>query len=1204
MNAPMRACLLLAVSGSVHASVPSVQRVAAIPLSFEAAASTEHDDVKFVARGSGYSMFFRPAEAVFEIGGSSLRMRLEGADPHGQVEGLQPLEARSNYFLGRNPALWRTDVPHFGRVRYRNAYPGIDVIFYGTGRSIEYDIVVSPGSDPGRIQLRFEGAGALRVSRNGDLVLAAGGELRQRKPLVYQETAGVRRRIEGRYVIAGNQVRFAIGKYDKRLPLVIDPVLSYSTYLGGSGEDVAYDVFVDASGIFIVGQTASSNFPVATPFQAASRGTDAFITKLNLSGDALIYSTYLGGGGTDSARGLAVDAAGTVFVTGETKSADFPLVRPFQSSSRDRDAFVVRLNNTGSALLSSTYLGGSSADAGRAIAVDAGGIYVTGGTESSDFPTRNAIQAAKGGGSTDVFVTKLALDGNALVYSTYLGGAGGDEGLDINVDSSGNAYVSGLTGSNAFPVMNPLQRTRAGLFDGFVSKLDASGAALVFSTYLGGTDQDEVEQVALGADGSLYLCGATRSTNFPTANPALAAHGGGDDVFAARLNPAGTQLLFSTFAGGSAAEFCEGLALDAAGGFWITGFTDSDNFPVLNSFQTRRGRDAFIARYSAAGIPQFSTLFGGNGIEAGLGVAVDASGRAYVVGGTTSDDMPAVAPFQARFGGAGGDAFLIRISEPDAPSAGTIAFVSAASFSSGVVAPESIVSGYGQGLAPDIAAATSTDLPVTLAGVRVLVRDSAGAERAAPLFFVSPGQVNFSVPAGMALGLAEVTVTRNEAVVARGQLNIARVAPGLFAANANGQGVAAALWVRVAADGTQTDGLVFQCGPAPGSCLPISIDLGVESDQVFLLLFGTGFRGQSQVSATVGGESAEVLGAVAQGQYPGLDQANLRLHRGLAGRGDVDVRLMVDGRAANVVTVRIGGAVAPTAPRITSISPAFAAAGSTANIMIAGQDLGAVSAIEFTPADGLTVGNIQAAATSVTAQVTIAAGAPLGMRSVAVAAPSGRSNALSFEIRQAAPPPPTSVYLPLQSGVTVEYRVTIPENVSLPYQPVIEAPQGLLCSNIFCGLGNWSAGQFDIRVSEGDPIPGTSSLRATLSDAARRFLFWDFVSASAQFELRVRDVGQGFLQMELVATFSSFRLYRPLARLNPAAPGTPQTVTVPAGAFSAAVLNTLTLVGNGIDLSGTWTTDVYLAPGVGIVKAVMRDSAGRVLFTLELLRLS
>ncbi|MCA1591594.1 MAG: SBBP repeat-containing protein [Acidobacteria bacterium] len=688
-----------------------------IPLSFETNQGQTDGSVNFLARGAGYTLFLKPAEAVFVLtrheGDESakrsvqkqsdnnarltrvLRMKLVGADANATVAGAEELAGKVNYFVGNDPAQWRTSVPAYGRVRYTDVYPGIDMVYYGNQRQLEYDFRIAPGADARTVSLQFDGADKVALDAGGDLLLTLGESvIRQPKPVVYQEVAGERRAIEGGYVVReGGRVGFAVGAYDAERPLVIDPVLVYSTYLGGSGGDQGLDIAVDPAGnAYITGFTNSTDFPTVNPIQSTNGSfQDGFVTKLNAAGNAFVYSTYLGGNGFDQARGIAVDSAGNAYVTGFTNSDNFPTANAFDATigANGDDAFVTKLNAAGNALVYSTYLGGSdSAEFGEDIAVDSSGnAYVTGSTFSTDFPVVNAIQSTFGG-FTDAFVSKLNAAGSALVYSTYLGGSEAEIGEGIAVDSAGAVYLTGDTSSTNFPTANAVQATNGGGQDAFVLKLNAAGSALVYSTYLGGSVQDDGEAIAPDSAGNAYVTGNTFSTNFPTANAIQPANGGTtitQDAFVTKFNPTGSALVYSTYLGGTGGEIGFGIAVDSSGNAYIGGATGSfTSFPTANAIQcsTGGGQDAFVTKLNAAGNAFiYSTYLGGTGTDNGRGIALDSANNVYLGGFTRSSNFPVVNAAQSAFGGDAtifGDAFMAKISDTSTAPVSALQFTQTA----------------------------------------------------------------------------------------------------------------------------------------------------------------------------------------------------------------------------------------------------------------------------------------------------------------------------------------------------------------------------------------------------------------------------------------------------------------------------------------------------------------------------------------------
>ncbi|MEK6323655.1 MAG: SBBP repeat-containing protein [Acidobacteriota bacterium] len=537
-----------------------------LPLSFEPYNSQADPEVKFSARCPGYYLYLCANQAVMKLDltkgpplhrgqhdsqnanpeSAIVRMKLVGANPNARIVALDELPGKSNYFIGNDPKKWRINVSTYARIKCQSVYPGVDMVYYGSQRQLEYDFQLAAGANPEAIRLSFDGAEGIQIDATGGFLKIAtpAGEFIQHKPVVYQQVEGARTEIACTYVMKSNQeVGFEIAEYDMSKPLIIDPVLSYSTYLGGSSSEGTSGIAVDAAGnAYVTGSTSSADFPNTNgSFQWALARSDAFVTKINSSGTAIVYSTYLGGSDTENlGRGeqglaIAVDQAGNAYVTGETSSVDFPTtpgaLRSTPFSDRfvhgNIDAFVTKLNATGSALTYSTYLGGlypgfeapvASTDIGLAITVDSeGSAYVAGETNSTDFPVANALQPTRLA-TSDAFISKLNPTGTALIYSTYLGGDSTATG--IAVDAAGHAYVVGTTSSTNFPVTaNAFQSSLNGSADGFVVKVDAAGTSLLYSTYLGGRSTDDTAGIAIDMAGNAYVTGHTRSTDFPTANP-------------------------------------------------------------------------------------------------------------------------------------------------------------------------------------------------------------------------------------------------------------------------------------------------------------------------------------------------------------------------------------------------------------------------------------------------------------------------------------------------------------------------------------------------------------------------------------------------------------------------------------------------------------------------------------------------------------
>ncbi|MFL6332918.1 MAG: SBBP repeat-containing protein [Pyrinomonadaceae bacterium] len=712
-----------------------------LPSVFEGNAGQADSRVRFLSRGAGHTLLLEAGGVTLALkkGGAKegsgaasdnrapgedargrrapepsyqlVNMRFLGANPRPETTGVGALEARVNYFVGRDPSKWRAGVRTFAGVRYRDLYPGVDLVFHGgdsEGR-LEYDFVLAPGADHRDVRLRFEGADALSLGRDGELLLhTKAGTISQSAPVIFQNVNGVRREVAGGYVLrSGREVGFRVGEYDRGAPLIIDPVLVYSTYYFGASE-----MAVDSAGaVYVVGTAENTFGPLpATPgaFQPTRRGfTDVFVAKLDPTGSTLSYLTYLGGTGLEGIDGLndrgesiAVDVAGNAYVTGETETKDFPVTpgafRP--TSGGAVDAFVTKLNATGSALVYSSYLGGGSSETGRSIALDAAGAaYLTGGTYSADFPLRNAFQTERKG-FEDLFLTKVAPDGKSLEYSTYLGGSDTDNGYDahVAVDAAGAAYLAASTYSRDYPTTpgsyQPATKTPQGFFstDAVVTKVAPDGASLVYSTYLGGTQGESTFGVALDAAGQLHVAGATYGVDFPTQNPLYpTARNPQGNGFLTKLNAAGSALVYSTYLSGTPRDACRSqsiselvvcggeyagaVATDAAGNAYVTGLTISLDFPATSdTFQPAPNgpSDAYVIKLNPAGQALYSTRLGGSFYDGGTDIHADPNGAVYLLGYTSSDDFPTVnayrdmqAPFDFVY-----VSFLAKLSETAPPA--------------------------------------------------------------------------------------------------------------------------------------------------------------------------------------------------------------------------------------------------------------------------------------------------------------------------------------------------------------------------------------------------------------------------------------------------------------------------------------------------------------------------------------------------------
>jgi hypothetical protein len=582
------------------------------------------------------------------------------------------MEYKCNYFLGNDPTEWYTDVPNYEAIVLKDIYPGIDLKYSGDGNGqAAYEFVVTPGADISQIKVAYEGAEETSIAADGRLIVKTKwGDM---VAAIKSPTNGVLSATGSFSQLSEKTIGFEADGASRRALGMLGVTLSYSAYLRAGGEDYGFAIAVDGSGCaYVTGFTSSTDFPILNPYQATYQSGfgDAFVTKLSSSGYSLIYSTFLGGGGCDEGYDIAVDNSGNAYVTGETRSSDFPTLNPYQTNQDSTDAFVTKLSSSGASLIYSTYLGGESDDAGRGIAVDgSGNAYVTGCTGSSDFPALNPYQTDQG--NWDVFVTKFSSSGNSLVYSTYLGGEEYDDGLSIAIDGSGDAYVTGYTISTNFPTLNPYQTYISGGYfgeDAFVTRLSNTGNSLVYSTYLGGGSDDDGRGIAVDGSGDAYVTGYTRSSDFPTLNPYQTYQGptGYDDVFVTKLSNSGNVLIYSTYLGGEDQDEGRDIAIDVGGNAYVTGRTNSSNFPTLNPYQTFQGyNDVFVAKLSSSGDNLiYSTYLGGGQWDEGMGIAIDGSGNAYVAGFTGFPDFRTLNPYHTTYQGGmdyWGDVFVTKL---------------------------------------------------------------------------------------------------------------------------------------------------------------------------------------------------------------------------------------------------------------------------------------------------------------------------------------------------------------------------------------------------------------------------------------------------------------------------------------------------------------------------------------------------------------
>jgi len=951
---------------------PAKAALAAVPLRFEANQGQTDSQVKFLSRGDGYSLFLTSSEVVFTLRTpagvkappSVFRMELLGAERHAQVSGADKLPGAANYFIGNDPKKWRSGISAYGKVKYRGIYPGVDAVFYGNQRQLEYDFVVAPGADPTQISLGLTGVTPSLDIEGNVLLRLADGDLALKKAIVYQNIGGGKKIVDARYAIAGGKVRFELGKYDHSQTLVIDPVFSYLTYLGGSGPDQiggnqvvnqttspAQALAIDSAGdVYVTGFTTSADFPVAHPYQATSKTNTwtAFVSALNPSGTALLYSTYLGGSVYTAGSSIVWDSHdNAVYVVGTTNSPDFPITAgAFQTilspgmvggkegSAGQYNAFVAKFSAAGQ-LTNSTFLGGNPQTAGFGVATDSQGrAYVAGFTvyncippyspSYSCFPTTpGAVIPAgtisqNGDGFISVFDAKLS----TLLYSTLLGDPNGaqtntSEAFSVTVDPSGNFYVVGVTGSPSLPTTPGAFQPKLGTSNaiplaGFAAKfgpVSASGASLIYLTYLEATGVsfgDLPGGVVADTQGNAYIGGYTNSAAFPLTPGAYQGTCKGNScVFATKLNSKGTGLVWSTFV--EVADYFGSIQLDAQGNVYVTGHSN-EFFEGVNPLQPGLLSGGFVSKLDPTGSTLlFSSVVGAgvgiNGNSSLSGVAVDVQGNIYVAGSINDATLPTTpGVFQPSFrGGQGayGDGLIAKINlSTVAPQAPTIASggIVPVDGSSATIQPGEWVSIYGTNLAA--ASATWTgNFPTSLGGTSVTING-----KPAYLWYVSPGQINLQAPDDTTTGSVPVVVmTANGS--ATSSVTLAQFAPAFLLLDTKH-----VTGIILRSDGTGAyGGGAYDIADPTGSSLGYPTVAAKAGDS--LLLFGVGF-GPTSPSAPAGQafsgaasttktvnvliDNVSVIPGFAGLSGAGLYQINLILPAGL-GAGDVTLAASVNG---------------------------------------------------------------------------------------------------------------------------------------------------------------------------------------------------------------------------------------------------------------------------------------------------------------------
>ena len=729
---------LLCTAQTVPANQPSPQNpilprhvqpsYGKLSLAFEANQGQTDPQVKFLAHGSGYTIFLTAGQMVLDLRPSAvlsnaakssaapaaspkttsavIQINMVGANPNPKVAGEDLQAGKVNYFIGKDPKKWQTNVAIYKQVRYKDVYPGIDLVYYGNQSRVEHDFVIAPGADPGQVQLDVKGVDRLSIAANGDLSLHKGtDEVRLQAPVIYQEFHGLRVPVTGQYMVKNStHVSFALGPYDKTMPLVIDPVLVYGTFLGGLANDEAVGITVDSNGsAYVTGWTQSTNFPLAGQNGPPPGGQSAFVAKLDVSGSSLVYADYIGGSSANYSTAMAMDSSNHVFITGYTYASDFPVVNPYQANpAGGLEGFVTEVAADGASLLYSTYLGGNSDDYPYGIVLDGtDNIYIAGMTYSQNFPVVNAYQLAASPNQQGYwggygFLTKIAPDGSAPVFSTYFAGSANvaencyygpcwpspqSAITGVAVDGSGNAYVAGKTNTYDFPVtQGAYQTSNATTSDeqvGFVGKFTSSGN-LAYSTYFAAVQNSydfNLNAVAVDSNGSAYIVGYSYPgyNSIPLTTPNLCdpTQSSCSWGFITKFDPTGSTLVYSTYLAANVDVWPQSLLVDAAGDAYVYGYSGGgDQSFLVNPIETYTGeQDLFLQELDPTGATQlFSTFLGGYGSDSPGGIALDSAGAIYLTGNTNSTDYPVTAAALQNTIGGNYDAFVTKIGTAAAPA--------------------------------------------------------------------------------------------------------------------------------------------------------------------------------------------------------------------------------------------------------------------------------------------------------------------------------------------------------------------------------------------------------------------------------------------------------------------------------------------------------------------------------------------------------
>jgi len=870
----MRSAFLLFVSAALASA-------ARLPVAFEANRGQEPGSADFVVHTSSAAVALSSGRVQWVSRNSQVELILESARRGVRGQGEQQLPGVVNYLVGNEPSRWLKDIPTYSRVRYSQVYPGIDAVYYINDGRLEYDFVLGAGADPARLRLRVRGARSMRIDDAGDLLIAgADGDLRQHLPAIYQEVNGERHAIVGRYRLRGSEVRFELGSYDSRRPLVIDPVLTWATYLfpGSSSSAQVSAMALDSSGnTYLAGQALTT-----TGYYYC------VIAKLNSSGTSFLTETLIGGAGGDSvASAIAVDSSGNIYLAGATDSPYFLSTDPYYQLTYypgySLDGFVMKVDNLVQTPYFSYYFGGSSSDMFNGIALDSSNnIYLVGSTNSPDLPVGGSSARTNFGGAVDAFVVEFSSSGSPI-YSTYLGGSGSDYGNAIAADAAGDAYVTGSTTSANFPTAGgPYQAALKAGADAFVAKIAPNTGGIVYSTFLGGSGDEEGNGIAVDASGAAYVTGDTSSTNFPLMGPYQSTYGGGaTDAFITRLAGSGQSLLYSTYLGGSGADAGFAIVTDPAGNSYVTGSTTSTDYPVTgDAFQASNqaasgATNAIVTGLNASGAGLlFSSYLGGNTSQSasagdfGTAVALNCAAGLVVAGGTSSNNFPATsAAATAAYPGGTTDGFVAKIAAGGGvPTITPGGIVNNATFASGPVAPGSIVSVFGGGLAPFTQSFSGFPLSNSLGGATVTVN---GVN--APMFYASSGQVNVQIPFEVTPGPSAMTIANACGSSGQVSFQVAQAAPYILQTGSgqaillnqdntvNGPGNPARVgsYIQIfligigATKNQPADGAANPGSPLPVSTLNYSATLGSSSASVAYLGLAPGWVGLDQLNISV-----------------------------------------------------------------------------------------------------------------------------------------------------------------------------------------------------------------------------------------------------------------------------------------------------------------------------------------------------------------